>query len=249
MFCPKCASQVLYGQRFCRNCGLQLDLIVDAIEGRGARGPLDFETLKRDLRDLGANLRAGFQEAGIAIKKTQKLNKITSPGSQVPQSVQVPNWSREFDKALRKVKAAHTRKYSLQQAALSIFSGGAMIAVWYQLLNIAANSGFLTSIENAILRQTGVPVIGLTPVIQSLWLLGLIPITRGVAHLINAIFFAPKKIVEPEERTAQAQGFVFSQPVYSTPVSEMPTGEPAGAASGKPQSSVTEDETLRFEPR
>ena len=42
MFCPKCASAVVAGQRFCRNCGLKLDVIVDAIEGK-SRAPFDFD--------------------------------------------------------------------------------------------------------------------------------------------------------------------------------------------------------------
>ncbi|MCI0337252.1 MAG: zinc ribbon domain-containing protein [Acidobacteria bacterium] len=237
-YCPKCANSAVPGQRHCRHCGIKLDLIQDAIEGK-QRGPLDFETLKRDLKELGSNLRTGFEEAGMKIKQTRKLSQ--TPQVPVYQTVQAPNWSREFEKALRKVKAAHTRKYSLQQATLSILSGSAYMAVWYYLLNIAADSGLFRSIELIILQETGYPIDGLLQLLRLLWVLGIIPVTRGVAHLINAVFFAPKKIEESVEEIKTAPSYVYPSPV--------PAQEPQSEATARSQSSVTEEETLRFEPR
>ena len=49
------------------------------------RGGSSLETLKRDLRDLGSSLRAGFEEA---IKNTRKLKQNAPPTSQ-------QDWSRE----------------------------------------------------------------------------------------------------------------------------------------------------------
>ncbi len=75
MFCPNCATQATEGQRFCRSCGANLGAILDAIENK--RGALDFDSLKSDLRDLGASLRAGFVEAkhgfNQGIKRTQRF--------------------------------------------------------------------------------------------------------------------------------------------------------------------------------
>src|SRR5262249_5725927 len=99
MFCPKCASPTVHGQHFCRNCGTNLRVIMDAIEGK--RSPLDFETLKRDLRDLGSSLRTGFEEASAAIKNTKRLDQRTAPNSQQPQ-VLLPDVSKELGKELRK---------------------------------------------------------------------------------------------------------------------------------------------------
>jgi zinc-ribbon domain len=126
MYCPRCANQVVDNQNYCRNCGLKLDIIVDAINDR-PRGQFDFETLKRDLRDLGSSIRAGWEEA--AAKHTRKLKKTPAPpapGSAQEWSHEISKaiWSHQFEKALRKMKVAHSRKYSLQQATLSIFGGG-----------------------------------------------------------------------------------------------------------------------------
>ena len=50
-------------------------------------------------------------------------------------------------------------------------------------------------------------ITGLVPVIRMLWLLGLIPVARGVAHLLNGIFFAPKPEKEPEPQIGFAPDF------------------------------------------
>jgi len=248
MYCPRCSSQIVDNQRFCRNCGLKLDLIVDAVEGR-ARGPLDFENLKRDLRDLGSNLRAGFEEAHSAIKKTKKLDKNPTPPTPAVQQVLPADWARELNKVVTKVRAAHTRKYSLQQATLSIFGGAAWMAVWYNLLDAATRSGLLNNLETIIMEKTDTPIFGLVPVMQMTWLLGLIPVARGVAHLINGIFFAPKIEKETQAPAGFPPSYVQPAPAYVSAVVGVATSDLEKEPSHHPQSSVTEDATLRFEPK
>jgi len=264
MFCPRCANQIAENQNYCRNCGLKLHLIVDAIQDKPSRGQFDFETLKRDLGDLGSSLRAGFEEA---IKNTRRLNKNAAPGSQQEWSRDVNKalWSHEvsevlkhhINRALKKAKAAHSRKYSFQQATLSILGGGAIMAVWYYLLESSAASELLHNLEMVILEKTGTWVTGLVPVIQMLWMLGLIPVARGVAHLINGIFFAPKPEKEPEPQIgfapdfapAPAQNHIQPSPTYASAVADPATNNLDSERSPQPQISVTEDPTLRFEPK
>jgi hypothetical protein len=252
MYCLKCGSQIVDNQRYCRNCGLKLDVIVDAFEGR-QRGPLDFETLKRDLRDLGKNLRQGYEEA---MKNTRGLNKKFKPfpPSKAPDAwshdFSKAIWSHEFHQALKKTKVAHSRKYSLQQAALSIFSGGAMMGVWYYLLDAATNSGLLNKLEWIIADKTNSPVFGLVPVIQMLWLLGLIPVARGVAHLFNGIFLAPKVEKEPEPVVASPPpNYIQAPPAYASAVEAPATNELERERNPQPPMSVTEEPTFRFEPK
>lgn len=253
MYCPRCAGPAVEGQRFCRNCGMNLDLILNAMEGKQP-GPLDFERLKRDLRDLGSNLRIGFEQASSSVKSTGKLQP--PPAAPFVQPLVTADWKRELNKAVNKVRAANTRKYSLQQATLSLFGGGAWMAVWYQLLNKAAESGLLRNIELNILRETGNVVTGLEAVLLLLPLLGLMPIARGVAHLINGIFFAPKQEKDEPPAFVQpvaAQPFVTPQS-YIAPT-QPPTNAPSAATTtndleqrldAQSPTSVTEDETMRF---
>jgi len=262
MFCPKCAAQTVAGQRFCRNCGTNIGVIVDAIEGK-QRGPIDFETLKSDLRELGSNLRAGFEQ----FKGTHRLDK--QPTTPPPANVPLPGMADlaqelhksikrdiegQIGKGLSKVRVANSRKYSLQQATLSIFGGGAMIAAWSVILQ--NSTSLIHSIETIILQQTGAPVFGLENVVRVLYLLGLIPIARGVAHLINGIFIAPKQEeLREEEPVFQPQSYVYSGP-YVTPVAApSPASQIANNTTNElnekmgniPQPSVTEEATLRFE--
>ncbi|MEO6727218.1 MAG: zinc-ribbon domain-containing protein [Blastocatellia bacterium] len=244
MYCPKCAAQTIPGQRFCRNCGANIGVIVDAIENK-QRGPIDFETLKSDLRELGTNLRAGFEQ----FKGTHRLDKPQA--AQMPASIQpqymAANIAQEIhqsikndiergvNKGLRKTRIANSRKYSLQQGMLSIFGGGAALFAWNALLN---NTGTLiASIEKIVLQETGAPIQGVAPAIQVLWVLATIPIARGVAHLINGIFIVPKQqeLSEPvAEHQPQSYGFsppygtpayatpAYATPAYATPVSAVP---------------------------
>lgn len=266
MYCPRCANTAVEGQRYCRVCGMNLGVILDAMEGK-TRGPLDFEMLKSDLKDLGSSLRAGFEQAGMSFKNTKRFGQNPSTSNQSsstqinPQAIVAEfkrevneNVRRAVDKALHKVRLASSRKYSLQQATVSIFGGTAWMAVWYQLLNAAANSGLISSIEQTILLQTGTHITGLAPVLQLLWMLGLIPVARGVGHLINGIFFAPKPQPEPEVPVAQEPTYTYSMP-YASPVSAVPpasyivsntTNDLADKSGSAAQSSITEDSTLRF---
>lgn len=271
MYCPKCAAEAVPGQRFCRNCGTNLGLILDAIENK-PRGPIDFETLKNDLRELGSNLRAGFEQASASWKGTKRFDTPAAsqpPGGVSPQNAMAAEIAQELHKSirrdvdleigkgLRKVRVANSRKYSLQQATLSLFGGGAMMATWYYILDAATKSDFFASIEQTIFEQTGSQIHGLAAIFRVFWLLGLIPLARGVAHLLNSIFFAPKQ--EPpqvmEIPAYQPQPYGQFTP-YASPVSAVPpashianntTNELNEKVGAVPQPSVTEESTLRFE--
>ncbi|MCI0666348.1 MAG: hypothetical protein L0220_35315, partial [Acidobacteria bacterium] len=187
--------------------------------------------------------RTGFEEA-TSIKRTRKLEGGAVFPAQSANPQQMPNWSREFNKALNKVKAAHSRKYSLQLATLSILGGGAWMAVWFHLLGVAEDSGLLGSLESIIFQETGRQIYGLVEFIRMIWLLGAIPLARGVAHLINGIFIAPRRIELEQQQINPAPSNIYASPVVNTPNDESAKNEVA-----KPEQSVTEDETLRFSPR
>ncbi|MBX3279263.1 MAG: zinc ribbon domain-containing protein [Acidobacteria bacterium] len=256
MYCPKCATQATPGQRFCRTCGTNLSVILDAIDDSigGKRGPIDFEVLKADLRELGANLRVGFEEARQGFKqatgKTRRLD--TAPKSSPPPAEAAPPVKLE-PLRVKKVRGGSTRRYSLQQSILGIFGGGATAGVLYHLLNTAAGSGLLGSLEQMILRDLEVPPPGgFVPIFQMLWMLGLIPVVKGVAHLINGIFFPVKPEPETKEvviSTAQRIEYTAAppQPLFRTDVSQfLGASHQSTAQSSDPPASITEDDTVRF---
>lgn len=269
MYCPKCATQAVPGQRFCRSCGTNLGVILDAVEGK-QRGPIDFETLKNDLRELGSNLRAGFEQASATIKGTKKLDQnqpvspLAQPGNFPPPQMVMADLTRDLKKSIKKevgkglfkVHVANSRKYSLQHAALSLFGGGAWMFILHRFLEEAYGSGLLASLEQLIQQKGDAPVTGLVPLFRLFWLIGLIPVAKGVAHLVNGIFFAPKpEPEEPEEPVIPAAPGYYYSSSYTAPVSTVPpasyiasnTTNDLNEKTGKvEQSSVTEDPTMRF---
>lgn len=284
MYCPRCSTKAVPGQRYCRSCGANLGAIWDAMEGK--RGQIDFETLKADLKELGMNLRVGFEQAKENFKaQTNKLNQPNqtvqqnwwgagqtqppvSPGTAATPATTTatlpPLVEREMRKTIKdlrrmfnKVKLANTRKHSLQQGILSIFGGGAMMLAWHEILHKALISGFLNNIETAINTSGKVdfPIAGIPQVLASLWILGLIPVAKGVAHIINGIFFAPSPdelAAESDVLEAPAPMFYYQpQPQAMPPAMETPSAISTNGLerelSDKPPASVVEDETKRFE--
>ena len=264
MYCPNCATQATPGQRYCRSCGANLGVIVDAMDGK--RGPIDFDTLKSDLRELGANLRAGLEEArqGFqqATKKTHRFVKPAtpvSPGTPAPPAPPAP--LKLAPLKVKQVRGGSTRRYSLQQAFLSIFSGGATAGTLYYFLHQAAASGLLGSIEQALAPKLDMPQLtGLVMVLQTLWVIGLIPVAKGFAHLINGIFFP----VQPEPETKEVvvnkgQRVVYTAPPLLFSVDTDELSDKSGAETGRatpveerpiinaePPASIIEDETMRL---
>jgi hypothetical protein len=264
MFCPRCSNQIVENQNFCRNCGLNVGVIVDAIQDK-PRNKFDFEPVVRGLHDLGSSLRAGWEEAHSSIKNTRRLKK-NAPPQDWSREIGKAVWSHEvsevlkyhINRALKKAKAANSRTRSFQQATLSLLGGGAMMAVWYYLLEAGPTADLLRDIQGIILEKTGTYVEGLAQVIRMLWLLGLIPLSRGVAHLINGIFFAPKPEQEPQigatpdfasppaqQSFQPGQSVQAAQPAYASAVADPATN--SLEIETPPQTSVNEDQTLRFE--
>ncbi|NOT59880.1 MAG: zinc ribbon domain-containing protein, partial [Acidobacteria bacterium] len=220
VYCPRCAAAAPQGQRFCKNCGLKLDIIVDAMEGRQVS--FDPEALKEGLRTLGDNLRVGFETWKQEAKQTRRLKKEEvkkpSPHEWIGDlGVRAGQVGADLGSALggvknktgqlaetradRKLKQALAkklpalRKYSLQQGITQILGGAASAGVWYLILRQMGRSGFLESIVQAIASKTEIPAVGMASVLQLLWLFALIPVATGFGHLINGIFFA----AQPED--------------------------------------------------
>lgn len=288
MYCPKCSSQAVEGQRYCRQCGTNLGVILDAMDGKTVT--VDFETLKKDLRQLGQSLRSSFEDAHQEFKKNKHrhwqkgdwnwvsgaaqtsadagANAATEAVSAAPTAGHKIS-TRPIPIKIKQVRGGSSRQQSFQQAALSIFGGGAATWALYYLLHTAGQSGLLGSLEQLILRESGAPLYGLAPVFQALWVLGLIPVAKGVGHLVNGIFFAAKPTENPVDQVtqeinarlaaAQAAQIPQAQPAWAAPAAAPATqDEPEQAPDTNelkrdrafsPVGSITEDPTERFDAR
>ena len=256
MYCPKCSSPASEGQRFCRQCGTNLGAIVDAMEGR--RGPVDFERVKADLKDLGTSMRSGLEQVHQEFKKKQQEHRqrhhaeqpnwysdIAQTASNAANDVTTAIFSSSQTAKPRKPKRSReSRRYHLQKGILSIFSGGASAGAYYFILKTAVESGLLANLEQLILQRNP-NLTGLVPVIQMLWVFCLIPVATGLGHLINGMFFAPSD-KELAEAASETPGEAFPNTIHQsppfTPTSTRTTNE-INPESGAGYS-VTEDATL-----
>ncbi|MFN7946950.1 MAG: zinc ribbon domain-containing protein [Blastocatellia bacterium] len=288
MYCPKCSSQAVEGQRYCRQCGTNLGVILDAMDGKTVT--VDFETLKKDLRQLGQSLRSSFEDVHQEFKKNKHrhwqkgdwnwvsgaaqtaANAGATAATEAVSAAQTAGHkisARPIPIKIKQVRGGSSRQQSFQQAALSIFGGGAATWGLYYLLHTAGQSGLLGSLEQLIIREAGTPLYGLAPVFQALWVLGLIPVAKGLAHLVNGIFFAAKPTENPVDQVTQE----INARLAAAQVAQIPQAQPAWAAPAaspvtqdepeqapdtnelkrdrafSPVGSVTEDPTERFEAR
>ena len=63
MFCPKCGAEAVEGQRFCKSCGTNLQLIYNAIKsGDTPQGPfgLDLDALKQSAMDFANSWKTSW---------------------------------------------------------------------------------------------------------------------------------------------------------------------------------------------
>lgn len=259
MYCPRCSNQAVEGQRYCRNCGMNLGIILDSMEGK-PRAPLDFETLKRDLRDLGASLRSGFQEAQDSMKRTHRLGQTAPPPpaqADYAKELQKEIVADAVTRAVRRTKAGDSRVRSMQKATVSILGGGASMAAWYYLLQAFTQPQVVENLERTILQANphspDLNLVAYMPVVRLLWVLALIPIAKGVGHLLNGIFFAPKPDPEPRilyvPQQPPPQAAVPAAPAYASAVNTPSTNEFDSQGVPIAPQSVTEDSTLRFDPK
>src|SRR4030095_13419671 len=70
MFCPKCGSESLEAQRFCKACGTNLQLINNALGGsENSQGPtpfgIDVDALAKNARDFAQTFKASWSGAHV----------------------------------------------------------------------------------------------------------------------------------------------------------------------------------------
>ena len=257
MYCPNCSNPATEGQRFCRQCGTNLGAIVDAMEGR--RGPVDFERLKSDLKDLGTSLRTGFEQAHKEFKKTQHFSRRQHGkkqqqhwGADVAETATAAAndiTTAVFTPTPKPKRSRESRRYHLQKGILSIFSGSAVTGAYYLFLKTAAESGLLASLEQMVLQKNP-DLTGLVPVVQMLWVFGLIPVATGLGHLINGVFFAPSDQELKELAAAEAALPVEAKPLpwHTVQPALFNASEAKVTNEFKPETatgfSITEDPTL-----
>lgn len=178
MYCPQCGTESQSTQ-YCRTCGANLKVIGKAVAlseavARSDRGPLP------KIKEMLANLKVDHvsdEVSGALDRMNQEIARI-SPESE--SSRQRRAWI-EFPK--RKTPA-EKREDHISKGVVSMFSGVGLTVFLYYL-----SAALVLKLPPNILEQIPFAV---DPVVRIIWLLGLLPITSGVGHIIAGLLIRPK---------------------------------------------------------
>ena len=195
MFCPKCGGESLEAQRFCKACGTNLQLINNALGGSdNPQGPtpfgIDVDALAKNARDFAQSWRMGWSGAHM------KMGVNEPSGSRSGDAWERHRATREIKKQAReearrqnlprpKDYMSYSWQHNLRNGLVSLFWGTGLGIVLYYLSQNAIDAGLIKQIE----EQSRGHVQGLEPVVRMIWLIALLPVLKGLAHIIYAAFF------------------------------------------------------------
>lgn len=210
---------MIEGQKFCKACGTNMQLVSDAINRSDdtlSQFGIDVEALKRNATEFVNNMKAGIGVKGDWKSKENVANRQ----------------KRERERQLPRPKdwLPYSWQHNLKHGLISLFTGAGLGFLLYYIGRVMINEGTIADIEAAAGQQ----IRGLATLMSLLWMVGLIPVLKGVAQIIYAAFFG-------ESLSKLAEKFL-----------PPPQPEPERTTSGfarldEPMPSVTEHTTQFFE--
>jgi len=188
MYCPQCGTESQPNVQYCRVCGSNLKVIAKAVTlseaiARSDRGPLP------KLREMMNNLKVDqvTEEVSRALDHmNQELAKIPAKSAEAKAKKREErrSWSLR-----RKKTAAERRENHITKGVVSMFSGVGLTVFLYFL-----STSIIFKLPPDILGQIPFEVISVTRIV---WLLGLLPITSGVGHILAGLSIRPDH--EPQQ--------------------------------------------------
>lgn len=238
MFCPKCGAESLDGQRFCKSCGTNLQLINNALRG-GEGGQsihgVDIEALKQNAIEFARSWKEGWSgtvapgaRAGIMRGRTTREIR-----------------RREREEAKRrnlprpKEWIAYSWQHNLKNGLLSLFWGGGLGILLFYLGRTVAGSDVL----NEIPRLTPPRLEAIQTAARLAWMISVFPIVKGLAQIIYSAFAESMKTL--------SERFTIPPEVEQEPYEPAPPQESAATSYPRldtPPASVTEHTTEFFDP-
>lgn len=196
MYCPQCGTESQPNVQYCRICGSNLKVIGKAVSlseaiARSDRGPLP------KLREMMNNLKVDQ----VTEEVSRALDHMNQELAKIPPKTEAKLKKREERRSwsLRKKKtAAERRENHITKGVVSVFSGVGLTVFLYFL-----STSVIFKLPPDLLGQIPFELISVTRVI---WLLGLLPITSGVGHILAGLLIRPDD--EPQPQLEQ----VFSPP-------------------------------------
>lgn len=200
--------------QYCRVCGANLKVIGKAVAlseavARSDRGPLP------KIREMVKNLKVDHvsdEVSGALDRMNQEIAEIS------PESKPAGRPWIEFRK--RKTPA-EKREDHISKGVVSVFSGVGMTVFLYYL-----SAALVLKLPPDILSQIPFEV---DPVVRIIWLLGLLPATSGIGHIIAGLLIRPQR----------------EQPQLDQPANERPGLHPANSSVTDHTTNLLERERIK----
>ena len=187
MFCPQCGTESSSGLQYCRQCGANLKVIGKAVTlseaiARSDRGPLP--KIKEMMKKL--NMEQVSEEISTALDQMHK-EIVKDSGTLVDV--------KPAKKEKPKPTAQERREKQITHGLISLFSGlGLMIFLYYFAGALALR------IPERIIADAPFEI---EPVVQMIWLAGLIPALTGVGRILAGFAIRPEPTVRELDQTGE----------------------------------------------
>jgi hypothetical protein len=178
MFCPQCGTESVSTQ-YCRVCGANLKVIGKAVAlseavARSDRGPLP------KIREMVKGLKIDHvsdEVSGALDRMNQEIAEI-SPESK-------PKHTRPFISFGRKKTPAEKREDHISKGVVSFFSGIGLTVFLYYL-----SAALVLKLPPDVIAQIPFEI---EPMVRTIWLLGMLPMTSGVGHILAGLLIRPQR--------------------------------------------------------
>ena len=185
MYCPQCGTESHAPVQYCRICGSNLKVIGKAVSlseaiARSDRGPLPkFKEMVKNL-----NVEHVTEEVSRALDRMNEEMAQVSPESKSRKE------RRPLINFRKKKTAAERREDHITKGVVSLFSGAGLTTFLYFL-----STALVLKLPPDVIQQ--IP-FAIDPVVKVIWLLGLLPATSGLGHIIAGLLIRPQKEPQPQ---------------------------------------------------
>jgi hypothetical protein len=203
MYCPQCGTESQSTQ-YCRVCGANLKVIGKAVSlseaiARSDRGPLP------KIREMVKGLKVEHvseEVSGALERMNQEIARI-SPETKRREP------GRPWISLGRKKTPAEKREDHISKGVVSLFSGMGLTLFLYFL-----STAIFLKLPPHIVDQIPFEI---DPVVKVIWLLGLLPATAGLGHIIAGLLIRPQQQQPQLDQVVSPPRALTDQPI-SNPV-------------------------------
>jgi len=178
MYCPQCGTEAQATQ-YCRTCGANLKVIGKAVAlseavARSDRGPLP------KIKEMIGN----FKVDHVSDEVSGALDRMNQEIARISPETQRREERRAWIEFPKRKTPAEKRQDHISKGVVSFFSGIGLTVFLYYLSAV-----LVLKLPPHIIDQ--IPFV-VDPVVRIIWLLGLLPVTTGIGHIIAGLLIRPQ---------------------------------------------------------